>query len=75
MIILSKDTKIARSSPTMIAAYLASLLEVGKFRCIACSITSLIGALSYSPRPTPICCKDPSTFIIHQSKLSDYFSC
>ena len=41
MIIFSEDTEIARSSPAMISLYSASLLEVGKFRRMARSMTSV----------------------------------
>ena len=75
MMIFSKDTDIARSSPAMIASYSASLLEVEKFRLMACSITSLIGALSWSPTLDPVCHEVPSTFRVHQPKLSGSISC
>ena len=75
MIILSKDTEIARSTPARIASYSASLLEAGKSKCMACFIISPVGALSYSPSSTSICREAPSTFRIHQSKLSDFVSC
>ena len=55
MIIFSEVMKIARSIPPMIALYLASLLEVGKSKCLVCSITSPVGALSVSPSPAPVC--------------------
>ena len=44
MMIFSEDMEMARSSPTMIASYLASLLEAGKFKRMACSMTSLVKA-------------------------------
>ena len=59
----------------MIPSYLASLLEAGKFKCMACFMTSLVRALSCSPRPAPICCEAPSTFRIHQPELSGSSSC
>ena len=46
MMIFSKDMAIARSILPMIASYSASLLEVGKSKLMACSIISLVGALS-----------------------------
>ena len=75
MMILFEETEIARSSPAMIASYSASLLEAGKFKRTACFMTSPIGALSCSPRPTPVCCEAPSTFKVHQSKSSGSISC
>ena len=74
MMIFSEDTEIARSSPAMIASYSASLLEVGKFRRMTCFMTSPVGALSCSPKPTLVC-RDLSTFRVHQSELSNSFSC
>ena len=62
MIIFPKDTEIKRSSPAMIASYSASLLEARKFKRMACSMTSPVGALSYSPRPAPVYREIPSTF-------------
>ena len=53
----------------MIASYSASLLEAEKFRRMACSMTSLVGALSCSPRPAPIYSEAPSTFRVHRSEL------
>ena len=50
MMIFSEDTEIGSSSPAMIALYLASLLEEGKFKCMACSMTSSVGGLSCSPQ-------------------------
>ena len=70
MIIFSEDTEIARSIPTMIASYSASLLEARKSKHMACSIISPVGALSCSLRPSPVCCETPSTFRVHQPKLS-----
>ena len=59
----------------MIASYTASLLEAGKFRRVACSMISPIGALSCSPRPAPNYRDAPSTFRVHQPELSDSISC
>ena len=75
MMIFSKDTKIARSSPAMIASYSASLLEVEKFRLMSCSMTSLIGALSCNPTSDLVCREAPSTFRVHQPELSGSISC
>ena len=75
MMIFSKDMKIARSSPAMIASYSASLLKARKFRCMTCFVISLVGALSYSPRSAPVCREGPSTFRVHQPELSDSISC
>ena len=75
MMIFSEDTKITRSSPAMIASYSASLLEAEKFKRMACSMTSLVGTLSYSPKPAPICREAASTFRFHQLELSGSFSC
>ena len=66
MMILSEDTEIARFSSAMIASYSASLLEAGKFKLMACSMTFPIGALSCSPRLTPVCRKVLYTFRVHQ---------
>ena len=74
MMIFSEDTKIARSIPVMIALYSALLLEEGKSKRMACSIISLVGALSCSPSPAPNCRKVASTFRIHQPELSDFVS-
>ena len=46
MMIFSEDTDIARSSPVMITLYSASLLEAGKFKRMACFMTSPVRALS-----------------------------
>ena len=75
MMIFSEDIEIARSIPTMIASYLASLLEAGKFRRMGCSMISPVEALSCSPKRAPVCHEPPSTFRIHQSKLSNSISC
>ena len=75
MIIFSEDTEIARSIPTMIASYSASLLEAGKSKRMAYSIISSVGALSCIPSPTPVCHEAPSTFRVHQSELSRSISC
>ena len=74
MIIFSEDTEIARSISAMMDSYSASLLEVGKFKHMACYIISLVGALSCSHRPTPVCRKAPSTFRVHQSNPSGSIS-
>ena len=75
MMNFSEDTKIARLSPAMIASYSALLLEARKFKSMACSMTSLVGALSCSLRPAPVYCEAPSTFRVHQSKLCGSSSC
>ena len=75
MMIFSEDTEIARSSPAMIASYSVSLLEAGKFRRMAYSMTSPVGALSCSPRPAPVCREAPSTFRVHQPELFGSISC
>ena len=62
MMIFSKDMDIVRLIPTMIALYLASLLEAGKSRHMACSIISPVGDLSCSPRLALVCPEAPSTF-------------
>ena len=74
MIIFSEDTKIARSIPTMIASYSASLLEAGKSIRMACSIISPIGALSCNSSPALVCHEAPSTFRVHQLELSNFVS-
>ena len=75
MMIFYEDMKIARSSPTIIALYSASLLEVGKSKCMAYSIISLVGASSCSPSPAPVWREAPSTFEIHQPELSYLIPC
>ena len=75
MIIFFEDTEIARSILAMIASYSTSLLEARKSKRMVGSITSPIEALSYSPSPTSICLKEPSTFRIHQPELSGSISC
>ena len=65
MMIFSEDTKITRSSLAIIASYSDSLLEVGKSRYMASSMTSPVGALSCNPRPAPIYCEASSTFRVH----------
>ena len=74
MMIFSEDTEIARLIPDMIASYSASLLEAGKSKRMACYIISLIKALSFSPSLTLVCREAPSTFRVHQPKLSSYVS-
>ena len=75
MMIFSENTEIERLSPAMIASYSASLLEAGKFKRMTRSMTSSVGALSYSPRPAPIFHEAPSTFRVHQPELSGSSSC
>ena len=74
MMIFSEDTEITRSSPTIIASYWASLLEVGKSKHMAYFIISLVGDLSFNPNPTPVFREAPSTFRVHQPELSDFVS-
>ena len=62
MTIFSKDTEIARSSPAIIASYSASLLEEGKSKCMAYSITYPVGASSCSPSMAPVYREALSTF-------------
>ena len=45
MMIFSKGTDVARSIPARIASYSISLLDVGKFSHMACSILSSVEAL------------------------------
>ena len=59
----------------MITSYSASLLEARKFKCMACSKISPVGALSFSPRPAPVYREAPSTFRVHQSELSGSIPC
>ena len=70
MTIFSENTEIARLSLAMIAPYLASLLEALKFRRMAYSMTSPVGALSCSPRSAPVYSEAPSAFRVHQFELS-----
>ena len=74
MIIFSEDTKIARSILATMSSYSASLLETEKSKHMACFIISLIGALSCSPRPAPVCHEAPSTFRFHQLDSSGSIS-
>ena len=46
MMSFSEDTYFARLIPARIASYSISLLDVGKFSRIACSILSLVGGRS-----------------------------
>ena len=48
-VVFYENMKIARSISARVASYSASLLDVGKSNRIACSILSLIGALSCKP--------------------------
>ena len=75
MMIFSEDTEIERSIPATIASYSASLLEAMKSRHMACSIISLVKALSCNPSPTLVCHEVPSTFRVYQSELFDFISC
>ena len=75
MMIFFEDTEIARSIPTMIAPYSTLLLEAGKSKRMACSIISLVGALSCNPSPTSDYREAPSTFQVHQAELYDIISC
>ena len=59
----------------MITSYSASLLEAGKFKHMAYSMTSLIGALKGNPRLAPVCREEPYTFRFHQLKLSGSIYC
>ena len=74
MMIFSEDMEIARFILAMIASYSASLLEAGKYKHMAYSIISPVGALSCSPSPNPICREAPSIFRVHQPKLSSFVS-
>ena len=65
MMIFSKNTKIVRSIPAMIASYSTSLLEAGKSKLMVCSIISLVGALSCNSSPAPVCHEAPFTFRVH----------
>ena len=75
MIIFYEDMEITRSISTMIASYLASLLEAGKSKRMACSIISLVRALSSSLKPAPVYREVPSTFRVHLPELSGSISC
>ena len=65
MMIFSEDTEIVRFIPARIASYSVSLLDAGKSNRVACSILSLIGALSCKLTPALICLEEPSTLRIH----------
>ena len=75
MMIFSEDMEIVRSSLTIIASYLASLLEEGKSKLMACSNISPVRASSCSPSSAPVYLEEQSTFRIHQLELSDFVSC
>ena len=75
MMIFSEDMEIARSSLAMITSYSASLLGEVKFKCMAYSMISQVGALSYKPKPAPVYREAPSTFRVHQPKLFGSISC
>ena len=57
MMIFSEDTEIARSSSAIIALYLASLLEAGKSKRMACSIISWSGLQVAAPVRLPLAVK------------------
>ena len=59
----------------MIASYSASLLEAEKFSRMDYFMTYPIRALSCSPRLALVFHKAPSTFRVHQSKLSSSIPC
>ena len=69
MMRFSEDTDSARSTQARIASYSVSLLDAGKSSRMACSILSLVGALSYKLIPAPIWREAPSTLRIHQPAL------
>ena len=54
MMSFSEDTDFARSILARIASYSVSLLDAGKSSHMACSIISLVGALSSKPTPTSV---------------------
>ena len=64
-----EDTDFARLTPARIASYLVSLLDMGKPNPMACSILSLVGALSCKPTPAPVWGEVSSTLRIHQPVL------
>ena len=74
MMIFSEDTEIARSILAMIASYSTSLLEAGKYKCMAYTIISPVEALSYSPISAPICREASSTFKVHLPEQSSFVS-
>ena len=74
MMIFSEDMEVARLSSTLIASYSASLLEMGKFKRMACSMTSPVGDLSCSPRSAPVYLEAPSTFRVHHPEPSGSIS-
>ena len=65
MMIFVKVTVIARSIPARIASYSVSLLDVGKSKCIACSILSPVRALSCKPILASVYREAPSILRIH----------
>ena len=54
MMIFLEDTEVTRSIPARIASYFASLLDAGKYNCIASFILSPAGALSCKPTLAPV---------------------
>ena len=75
MMIFSEDMEVARLSLAIIVSYSASLLETEKFKRMACSMTSPVGALSCSPRLDPVYHEAPSTFRVHHLEPSGSISC
>ena len=65
MMIFLEDTDVTRSIPARIASYSISLLDAVKSSRMACSIISLVGALSCKSTPTPSCREASSTLRIH----------
>ena len=66
MMIFSEDMNFTRSISARIASYSISLLDTGKSSYMACSIISLVGALSCKLTPTPVWREASSTVRIHQ---------
>ena len=72
---LVADKVRARSNPSSIASYLASLLEAGNPSRIACSICSSIGDCKRRPISDPKTLDAQSTWSIHYLYLRESESC
>ena len=65
----------ARSSPTSTTSYSASLLEVGKLRRIAYSISFPVGDCRTKPTPDPGTSNAPSTWSVLHCSLRQSIGC
>ena len=65
MMIFPEDMDVAKSIPARIASDSVSLLDTGKSSRMACSILSLVEALSCKLTLAPVCQEASSTLRIH----------